>query len=91
MAGEDSTAVAITAVQSVSRVERWSAREERKRRQFEEEAAQVASISVLRRIVSIEHSYSCTDSESIWKPPNKLTVLSEDSISLPSLELKSTG
>ena len=46
MAGEDSTAVASTVEQSVTRVERLSAREKRKRRQFEEEAAQVASISV---------------------------------------------
>ena len=55
MSGEDSTAMASTAEQSVSRVERWSAREECKRHQFEEEVAQVASISVHRRIVSIEH------------------------------------
>ena len=80
MAGENSTAVVSTAEQSVSCVERWSAREGRKRRQFEEEAAQVASISVRRRIVSIEHSYSSANME----PPTK------DSISLPSLEL-STG
>ena len=85
MAGEDSTAVASTVEQSVTRVERLSAREKRKRRQFEEEAAQVASISVLRRIVSIEHSYSCANSESIWEPPTKLAILSRDSISLPSL------
>ena len=37
MAGEDFTAVASTAEQSVSSVERWSACEECKRRQFEEE------------------------------------------------------
>ena len=37
MAGEDSTAVSSTAEHSVSHVEWWSAREERKRRQFEEE------------------------------------------------------
>ena len=88
MAEEDSTTVASTAEQSVSRVERWSAREERKCHQFEEEeAAQVASISVRRRIVSIEHSYPSANME----PPTKLTIPSEDSISLPSLELKSTG
>ena len=47
MAGEDSTAIASTVEQSVTRVERLSAREKRKHRQFEEEeAAQVASISV---------------------------------------------
>ena len=79
--------VASTAEQSVSRFERWSAREERKRHQFEEEAAQVASISVSRRIVAIEHSYFSANME----PPTKLTILSEDSISLPSVELKSTG
>ena len=92
MAGEDSKAVASTAAeQSVSRVERRSAREDRKRRHLEEEATQVASISVLRRIVSVEHSYSCANSESIREPPNKLAILSGDSISLPTLELKSTG
>ena len=51
MTGEVFTAVASTAAeQSVSRVERRSAREDRKRRQFEEETAQVASISVLRSL-----------------------------------------
>ena len=88
MTGEVFTAVASTAAeQSVSRVERRSAREDRKHRTFEEETAQVASISVLKRIVSIEHSYPCVDSESIWEPPTKLAKVNGDSFSLPSLEL----
>ena len=43
MAGEDSTAVASTAEQSVNSVERWSVREEHKRRQFEEEQHESAA------------------------------------------------
>ena len=71
MSGEGLTAVASTAEQSVICVERWTAGEERKCRQFEEKAAHVASISVLRRI-SIEHSYSGCNSGSIWELPTKL-------------------
>ena len=88
MAGEDSTAVASTAEQSVSSVEQCSARKERKRRQFRE-AAQVASR--IRRILYIRHSYSYANSESMRDPPTKLIILSEDGISLPSPEQKSTG
>ena len=92
MTGEVITEGASTATeQSVSRVERLSAREDRKRHQFEEKAAEVASISALRRFVSIEHSYPCVDSESIWEPPTKLAKLNGDSVSLPSLQLESTG
>ena len=62
MTEEVFTVVASTAAeQSVSRVERHSAREDRKRRQFEEETAQVASIFVLRRIhVIIIDINACT-------------------------------
>ena len=73
MAGEDSTAMATTAAeQSVSLIERRSAWEACKFRHFKEEAAQVASISVLRGIVSVEYSCSCTNSKSIWEPPTTL-------------------